>query len=220
MISAGDTLGNQVLNQQLLEKGIFEVHCADSLAFMKSLPDGFVDCVITDPPYLGFGFSRNPIDYVNAFLPFLAEMLRVTKGETNEVKRVALSQPPGKMELLLKKYPAMNFLKIADAFDDGRGQAANFHIRNALTLDNLVPESWENLPESTHVNARNVNKMAVLVKAMTHPGELILDPFCGSGSTGLAAVLLGRNFIGVELEQERYDDAKQRLEMITGQGFE
>jgi len=43
------------------------------------------------------------------------------------------------------------------------------------------------------------------------PGEIVLDPFCGSGSTGVAALRLGRRFIGIELNPEWATIARERL---------
>jgi len=40
----------------------------------------------------------------------------------------------------------------------------------------------------------------------------VLDPFCGSGSTGIGAVLEGRDFIGVEMEQHYCDISEKRIE--------
>ena len=42
-------------------------------------------------------------------------------------------------------------------------------------------------------------------------GELVLDPFCGSGTTGVAALKLGRRFLGFEQKANHYDTALQRL---------
>lgn len=53
--------------------------------------------------------------------------------------------------------------------------------------------------------------MASLIKMMSNLGDTILDPFCGSGAIGLAAVLLGRNYVGVELNAARVEDARQRF---------
>ena len=43
------------------------------------------------------------------------------------------------------------------------------------------------------------------------PGETILDPFMGSGTTGVAAVKLGRKFIGIEIEPKYFDIACKRI---------
>lgn len=49
------------------------------------------------------------------------------------------------------------------------------------------------------------------ILAGSRPGGLVLDPFCGSGTTGLSAVKLGRRFVGIELNREYLDIAYRRL---------
>ncbi len=50
-----------------------------------------------------------------------------------------------------------------------------------------------------------------IVKAATNPGDLILDPFCGSGTTGVACVQTGRRFIGIEIDPSYADIARARI---------
>ena len=50
-----------------------------------------------------------------------------------------------------------------------------------------------------------------LIKALTNPNALVLDPFMGSGTTGVAALLEGRRFVGAELNKKYYDISKQRI---------
>jgi site-specific DNA-methyltransferase (adenine-specific) len=55
--------------------------------------------------------------------------------------------------------------------------------------------------------------MRYLVKLTRTPtGGVVLDPFMGSGSTGVACVLEERDFVGVELDAHSYDIARQRIE--------
>jgi site-specific DNA-methyltransferase (adenine-specific) len=49
-------------------------------------------------------------------------------------------------------------------------------------------------------------------------GETILDPFMGSGSTGVAAIQLGRKLIGIEREPKYFDIACKRIEQAVAQG--
>lgn len=51
-----------------------------------------------------------------------------------------------------------------------------------------------------------------IVLASTKEGDLVLDPFCGSGTTGIASLRLKRRFIGIEKEQEYYDISLKRIE--------
>jgi site-specific DNA-methyltransferase (adenine-specific) len=54
--------------------------------------------------------------------------------------------------------------------------------------------------------------MLELVADFTDPGDLVLDPFCGSGTTGVACLRLGRRFIGVEKDATYAAVARERLE--------
>jgi DNA modification methylase len=53
---------------------------------------------------------------------------------------------------------------------------------------------------------------------MAGEGEVILDPFMGSGTTALAATALGRKFIGIEIEPRYFDAACRRIEHSISQG--
>ena len=53
-----------------------------------------------------------------------------------------------------------------------------------------------------------------IILASTEEGDTILDPFVGSGTTGVVAKRLGRNFIGIDAEEEYLEIAKSRLERI------
>ena len=57
--------------------------------------------------------------------------------------------------------------------------------------------------------------MSELVRLFSNQGDTILDPFMGSGTTGVSVVGLGRKFIGIELDPAYFDIACQRLEEAT-----
>ena len=65
-----------------------------------------------------------------------------------------------------------------------------------------------------HPTQKSLKLMEELIAIHTNQGEIILDPFMGSGSTGDAALRLNRKFIGIELEEEFYKMAKKRLKKI------
>jgi len=56
------------------------------------------------------------------------------------------------------------------------------------------------------------------IKSWSNPGDTILDPFMGSGTTGLACHRLGRKFVGIELDPTYYNIAKTRIEEAQAQG--
>lgn len=77
-----------------------------------------------------------------------------------------------------------------------------------------------NNPERTglHPTEKPRRLMAEIVADFTNPGDTILDPFMGSGTTGVAAVMLGRTFIGIEQDATYFDLACRRLEQAQRQG--
>ena len=60
--------------------------------------------------------------------------------------------------------------------------------------------------------------MKRLVTRFTNEGETILDPFLGSGTTGVAATQANRGFIGIEREPKYFDIACKRIEDVQRQG--
>jgi DNA modification methylase len=63
----------------------------------------------------------------------------------------------------------------------------------------------------SHPTLKPIQLMSYLCKLITTPGGIILDPFAGSGSTGIAALLNGFRFIGMEKEQEYFDIMEKRV---------
>jgi len=65
--------------------------------------------------------------------------------------------------------------------------------------------------DSTHSAEKPVELLSLLIEQSSVPGELVLDPFCGSGSTGVAARSLARQFIGIEQDQHWAEVARARI---------
>ena len=71
--------------------------------------------------------------------------------------------------------------------------------------------------EGFHPTQKPVSLLEYLIKTYTNEGEVVLDNCMGSGSTGVAAINLGRGFIVIEKEEKYFDIAKQRIEEIQAQ---
>lgn len=76
----------------------------------------------------------------------------------------------------------------------------------------LTPKSEKKV--SSHPTQKPIYVMEWIVKRLSNENDLILDPFTGSGSTGVACVNTNRKFIGIELEEKYFDIAKQRIEEL------
>jgi site-specific DNA-methyltransferase (adenine-specific) len=74
-----------------------------------------------------------------------------------------------------------------------------------------VPE-WEKPKGNLHPTVKPIKLMSYLVMLGSREGDLVLDPFVGSGSTLIACKLLKRDYIGIEINEEYYKIALKRLE--------
>jgi site-specific DNA-methyltransferase (adenine-specific) len=84
----------------------------------------------------------------------------------------------------------------------------------------ISQEQYNKLPErlqkhfgkgNTHPTIKNVKLMEYLIKMVTPKGGIVLDPFAGSGTTGVACINLNRNYILIEKEPEYIDIINKRL---------
>jgi DNA modification methylase len=63
-----------------------------------------------------------------------------------------------------------------------------------------------------HPTQKPVRLMEYLITKLTKPGDTVFDPFMGSGTTGVACINTGRNFIGCEIDSGYFDIARKRIE--------
>ena len=63
-----------------------------------------------------------------------------------------------------------------------------------------------------HPTQKPIALLEHFVKLLSNEGDLVVDPFMGSGSTGVVCKKLGRNFVGVEFDKEYYEIAQRRIE--------
>lgn len=79
-----------------------------------------------------------------------------------------------------------------------------------------VERTMDGLVENTHETVKPINLMLWLVQLITNnEDQIILDPFCGSGSTGCACKLLNRKFIGVDIDEGYVNLAKERIANVN-----
>ena len=93
----------------------------------------------------------------------------------------------------------------------------NYELMKAINGDKQMTDVWR-LPaiapwEKTcgkHPTQKPLSLISRIILASTKKGDMILDPFCGSGTTGIAANLLERNFVGIEREHDFVEMSKKR----------
>lgn len=94
-----------------------------------------------------------------------------------------------------------------------KGHTWNFGKQNEMHnfFESPICMGPERLKTPKHPTQKPVNLLKHLIKLATNEGDVVLDPFMGVGSTGVAALELNREFIGIEIEKEYTEAAKKRL---------
>jgi site-specific DNA-methyltransferase (adenine-specific) len=193
---------------------------------MRQLPANSIDLVLTDPPYLINYHSRDGRtiagDTSDAWLfPAFSEAYRVLRAGSFCISfygwskadsyfaawRTAGFRPVGHL-VWVKSYAS------ASAFLQYRHEQAYLlakgNVRRPVSPISDV-QDWRYTGNRLHPTQKPVVALLRLIRAFSRPGDVILDPFCGSGSVPLAAKLLGRHYIGIELRKDYCKIAQQRL---------
>lgn len=100
----------------------------------------------------------------------------------------------------------------------------NFRDTHPSNLWSDITIPFWSMPENTdHPTQKSEKLLSKLVLASSSPGDLVLDPFLGSGTSSVVAKKLGRRYIGIEIEEEYALLAERRLELAeqdrTIQGY-
>lgn len=198
----------------------------DCAVVLKTLPAASVDFVLTDPPYLVRYKDRSGRTIQNddapAVLDAFTEIYRVLKPDSlcvsfygwNRVdvffaawKRAGFV-PVGHIVFAKTYASARRFLRYAheSAYVLAKG-------RPALPADPISDvQPWRYSGNRSHPTEKSVETLRPILEAFTQPGGVLLDPFAGSGSALVAAALLGRRYVGIEIELRFCQVARRRLE--------
>lgn len=142
-----------------------------------------------------------------------------TKANTYGEPTVSLSEPYGS-----NSGSAARFYYCAKASKSDRDEGCEHLEAHIIEMAgrkegrSLVDGNWVSLPtepkprSNTHPTVKPTDLMRWLVRLVCPPGGLVFDPFTGSGSTGKAAMLEGRRFIGAEMTAEYVPIARARIE--------
>jgi hypothetical protein len=103
-----------------------------------------------------------------------------------------------------------------DDFEDRPSQLNSGGIGRKISVEKRLETNGENAPttKNHHPTVKPIKLMEYLIRLVTPKGGIVLEPFMGSGSTGIAAKNLGMSFIGIEREEEYFEIAKQRINYI------
>ena len=181
------------------------LYCGDCRDVLPLLPK--VDAVITDPPY-GIGIAANPVRQMHEKLDWDASApdakiinACVSAGDVAVLwggNYFDLS--PQQCFFIWDKVQPQDFsLAMCEYAWTNKKGPAKMHRQSVLSY------------RKEHPTQKPVELMEWCITQVGNP-QTILDPFMGSGTTGVAAVQMGRKFIGIEREPKYFDIACKRIE--------
>ena len=210
------------------------LYLADCRDILPTL--GKVDAVVTDPPYgVGFKYASHddrPEAYQGGYGAWLWGVLEKCEDLLPDGAPIFVWQASLNVRQFSNWFPrnwrlfcaAKNFVQMRPiamqyAYDpvvvwwksDGKGWSAGTASRDWHIANTAPVVATPNNIEKGHPCPRPVDQIAHVVRQWVPPDSTVLDPFMGSGTTGVACVQLGRKFIGIELEPRYFDIACRRI---------
>ena len=187
--------------------GAATLYLGDSMEVLPTLPK--VDAVITDPPY-GIGIAANPVRQMHERLDWDAatpdESVLSAVIQAGAVAVVwggnYFDLPPSQCFLVWDKVQPQDFsLAMCEQAWTNKKGPAKLYRQSVLSY------------RKEHPTQKPVELMKWCIEqAAVPPRGTILDAFMGSGTTGVAAVQMGRKFIGIEREPKYFEIACRRIE--------
>jgi len=219
----------------------YSLHLGDCLEVMREMPDKSIDAVITDFPY-GLGFEKKSNDYRSKYFDngeslkasilydddpqeikeliaqAMPEILRVAKRalifsghamlmnypEPASIGAVYMPAGAGRTKWGFQCFQPILFYGKDPYLQNGMGGRAN-------SFQAIQPADRD----IDHPCPKPIEWMNWSVVRASLEGETILDPFMGSGTTGVSCVLHNRNFIGIEKVPEYFATAEKRIQQAA-----
>lgn len=214
-----------------------DLRLGDCLDVMRTLPDNSVDAVVTDPPY-GIGFKYHAHDDTpEGYGAWIWSVIEMAESKCTPGAPVFVWQAMQNVRHFAEWFPrdwrifaaCKNFVQMrktamqyafdpvlvwwtdGDRYSEGT-LSRDWHIGN--TANTLNRGNGDALG---HPCARPLNQLKHIVNQWVRPGGTVLDCFMGSGTTGVACVQTGRNFIGIEIDPAYYAIAEKRIKEAQAQ---
>ena len=230
---------------------IDNIDCLEGLA---KIPDGSVDCIVTDPPYfLSMGHSGSSTNAQKSdaltsnrcfndlaictpfYKQLFAEYRRVLKDDGSfyfftDWRGYAYYFPLLNAELPIrnmivwdKKSGPGSFYSFAHEliiFGTYKGKTKGGVGSNIWRMSAFSSGAKKTNGEKVHPTQKPVEILVKMIEDSTEPGAVVLDTFAGSGTTAVACVRTGRNYIGFELDEKYHTIAQKRVEAEAEQMME
>lgn len=203
-----------------------QLHLGDCLEFMRGMDAGSVDAVVTDPPYgiaYCHGLRRGGLRYGTDGMsivgdeqpfdpsPWLDFPIVILWGANHFASRL----PDSSCWLVWDKRDGISSNDQSDCEMAWTNQSGVARLRTRYWNG---AHAREKDAKRSHPNQKPVELMKWCMDVVGIPkGATVFDPFMGSGTTGVACVQTGRNFIGCEIDPGYFEIAKRRIAAAQAQ---
>jgi DNA modification methylase len=200
------------MRKEVLAEGV-EVYLGDCREVMPTL--GKVDAAITDPPY-GVGFKYESHDdtatgYIDWCAAWFADLQAATDGPIAVSCGISNLTDWPKPHWVFCWHKPASMGRCAVGFNNWEpvllyGKSRAGQVVDVFRAPIVVSENV-----GDHPCPKPLGWGMGIVERISKEGDVILDPFMGSGTTGVAAVKLGRKFVGIEIEPKYFDLSRRRI---------
>ena len=198
---------------------INNIYCGDSRYLIKDLPDKFIDLTLTDPPY---GINLEYDNYIDSednwyelFSSIVPELIRVSKMvilpscQIKRLKWIYNNYPP---DWLLCWYKGSTGHASYLGFNDWEPHLVYGRTRNRLYMhDFFQTKASPKKGTYDHPCPKPIEWSNWIIERATKEGDLVLDPFLGSGTVVESCINLKRNYIGIDISSKYIEQARKRL---------
>lgn len=200
--------------------GLATLYNADCREIIPTLVG--IDACVTDPPY-GIGWEYASYhDTFDKWKELMDGVIPLIKGVTDNI---SLSVGPLEAEAHIMWHHAPKWRACWYRGSTGARSPMGFRDYETVFLWGTPPKPMHDYfaiaPEQErfgHSCPKPVGYAKWLIKRLSADNSTIMDPFLGSGTTGVGAVQMGRRFVGVELDPTYFDTACRRIEDAQRQG--
>ena len=160
----------------------------------------------------GFATAKyKPLSIIEQVMIFSKDNKRLNYYPIMELAENKNKRPRNKSNTRKSDSPqgmASGEFKVSDTHDENKR-----YPKNILIYNNKVGEL--NALNRLHPTQKPVDLLEYLIKTYTNEGEIVLDFTMGSGSTGVACLNTNRKFIGIELDENYFNIAKERINLVN-----
>lgn len=221
---------------------INKLYLGDNLIILKEIPSESVDLIYLDPPFFtqtdweknGMSFSdkfKDINDYVEFMSIRLKELHRILKTTGTiylHANHRAIHYLKLEMDKIFNNYQTMIvWQRVSGAFGQ---KSKNIFVEVSEYIivytkseiytynsEQEISNIWTDIDRLNKIEYPTQKPEALLeriIKASSNPNDIVLDPFCGSGTTCVVSKKLGRNYIGIDSSQDAINLSEKRIKEI------